>query len=174
MGTNFYWSPPQAHLGNDALTAMGHIGKRGAAGLFCWDCDCTLCKGGNDAIHQGPRLPRKPDGTSDWSNYIALSKEGWFTTCPQCGQTEQPDSYNTALVELGFAELPVARPKGVQSCSSFAWAQQPEVVGTLCRKHPETILVVDEYDKPYTGQQFLDILTLCPVQFTDMIGREFS
>jgi hypothetical protein len=54
MGTNFYTI--------DDI----HIGKRSAAGLYCFDCEVTLCKNGEDAIHQG--------------------SSGWYNTCPKCGK----------------------------------------------------------------------------------------
>ena len=42
MGTNYYL---KGHRGDD--NPKYHIGKRSAAGLYCWDCHITLCKGGN-------------------------------------------------------------------------------------------------------------------------------
>ena len=43
MGTNFY-------LGKYVYETKyeNHIGKRSAAGLYCWDCDETLIIGGKD------------------------------------------------------------------------------------------------------------------------------
>jgi len=55
MGTNFY-------------TVLGkHIGKRSAAGWYCWNCRVTLCKGGDKDIHM-------TDPSKDW-----------YESCPKCG-----------------------------------------------------------------------------------------
>lgn len=44
MGTNYY-------------SADGtHIGKRSGAGLYCYNCKCTLCEGGEKDIHRGQSL----------------------------------------------------------------------------------------------------------------------
>ena len=56
MGTNFYT--------RDGL----HIGKRSAAGTYCWDCRLTLCKGGEKAVHMSTH-----------------GAHGFYDACPKCG-----------------------------------------------------------------------------------------
>lgn len=53
MGTNFYLNKE-------------HVGKRSAAGLYCWDCRLTLCRSGESMVHFG--------GNRDF-----------FLSCPKCG-----------------------------------------------------------------------------------------
>ena len=44
MSTNFY-----LHTKGEEI----HIGKRSAAGLYCYKCHTTTCEGGDKAIHTG-------------------------------------------------------------------------------------------------------------------------
>ena len=53
MGTNYYVKTDDGEV---------HIGKRSAAGWYCWDCRQTLCKG---RVHYG---------------------DGYFDRCPICGK----------------------------------------------------------------------------------------
>lgn len=155
MGTNFYWHVPP---GESSLELRDlHIGKRSAAGLFCWDCEVTLCEGGPDGIHTG--------------------RYGMLDRCPKCGQLPTPHKgmSGPAAVELGFAKASVERPGGVSGTSSFSWAEDPEHVGAICEKTPDDVLVEDEYGRLLTGRQFLDMLKAnCRVQFTRYVGQVFS
>lgn len=58
MGTNFYW---KSDLDDEDV----HIGKRSAAGLYCYDCNRSLCKS-EDLIH--------------YTNAIS----DWYVKCPEC------------------------------------------------------------------------------------------
>jgi hypothetical protein len=79
------------------------------------------------------------------------------------------------MVELGFEKPADQRPRGVQGCSSFSWAEPPEEVGTLCRARATEQIVMDEYGRTYTGEDFLVMLANnCPVQFTESVGRDFT
>ncbi|MGH9095132.1 MAG: hypothetical protein ACRDXE_08220 [Acidimicrobiales bacterium] len=64
MGTNFYVAETSRGAGDES---DGHIGKRVAAGPYCWDCRRTFCPGGDAAVHDGGSWP-------------------WPKTCPGCGQ----------------------------------------------------------------------------------------
>ena len=53
MGTNFYWIvtgtaavPSDVKVPIEEDSPEVHIGKRSAAGPYCWDCGVTLCEGG--------------------------------------------------------------------------------------------------------------------------------
>ena len=139
MGTNFY------------TTKGTHIGKRSAAGLYCWDCGKTLCKDGEDGIHTG--------------------KSDWQSRCPKCGKhaLDHDFSKSTVGVEIGFA-LPYTPDErcGVSTCSSFSWAVRPSAVTRLKK-------IKDEYGRQHTLAEFIDmVLANCPIQFMDSIGSEFS
>ena len=160
MGTNFYWLGMGDDTPSDDLDPEQHIGKRSAAGLWCWDCDETMHKGGRERVHMDAR----PD---------------YYAACPTCGGTF--DNARASLdrgpvaVELGFAEPETVRPTGVEGCSSFTWAQDPEAAGVRCRQAADVEIVADEYGRRMTGGAFLRMLEAnCPLQFTNMIGRWFT
>lgn len=142
---------------NDVMDPSIHIGKRSAAGMYCWDCDVTLCEGGNDGVH--------------------YSRHGWHKTCPQCGAAPVDEGLRSgaAALELGFSGPRKSRPTGVRSCCSFSWAQHPEEVRRLCQEYPDSPIIQDEYERAWTGSQFLDMLhTNVAMEFTDSIGTWFS
>jgi hypothetical protein len=140
MGTNFY---------TDTEERL-HIGKRSAAGLYCWDCGVTLCMGGEKAIH--------------------YDTHGWHDACPKCGnKPSERESLQDGSVgrELGFNKSAPMRKTGVVSCSSFAWAMEPDQLEGYSQ-------VVDEYGTHYTMMEFFQVLEECPVRDFEFVGREFS
>jgi hypothetical protein len=140
MGTNFYVN---RHRGDD--DPKYHIGKRSAAGLYCWDCGVTLCKQGNEGIHE--------------------SRSGWHEQCPICGKLPIKEGWDESSAgrELGFNKNPPKQKNGVASCSSFTWARE---LGKVQR-------IVDEYGREFTRDAFLEMLKECPVQFK-LCGSFFS
>ena len=169
MGTNFYLAThiferegagsyvrevPGAALDSD--DPQFHIGKRSAAGPYCWDCNTTLCEKGEAGVHTDSK---------------------WYDKCPVCGKTFVPVGTlkeGAVAVELGFARSNDKRPVGVQTCASFTWAQSPYLFISFVRKHLDEKIVVDEYERSMTGYEFLNMLeTNCPVRFTDQIGQWF-
>ena len=171
MGTNFYWklkSEPvyelaigeRHELPIDSMDPAIHIGKRSAAGFYCWPCGVTLCQGGEAAVHSGTHA--------------------WYPACPKCGAKPEHVEGDKGViplataVELGFAKPRTSRPPGVRSCSSFLWAQDPARVRQLCEAHLGEVVIVDEYDRELTGGQFLAMLrNNCPIEFTNSIGNWF-
>lgn len=165
MGTNFYVA---GHRGDDDPTF--HIGKRSAAGAYCWDCGKTLCLGGEKAIH--------------------FDTHEWAKTCPSCGKGRDKDSLETSAAgrELGFNRSEPAAKTGVRSACSFMWAMDPEEVIKILERDPpyaecptchQPMPVLeepfeDEYGRLYTKAQFDAMLLECPIQFYDSIGEEFS
>lgn len=143
MGTNFY------------LADTGeHVGKRSAAGPYCWDCGVTLIAQGERRIH---------------SEHATI-----LDACPRCGAKEQEKGYNAALVELGFAKPNEEPLKGVHTASSFTWAQKPETIIALCMASEKLELVQSEYGDTYSGPEFLRMLDMsCPIRFYESIGRDF-
>ena len=170
MGTNFYWIIPTAQTlavrlptGQELEIEVErddpriHIGKRSAAGLFCWDCNLTLCRGGIGHLHKG--------------------RGEWYEQCPQCNgePVNEGLSAGPAALELGFAQPRASRPTGVRGCSSFSWAQDAAAVRGICEQRLEDELIEDEYGRRLTGNQFLGMLAAnVPVEFYDSVGAWFS
>jgi len=151
MGCNFY-------------TLRGkHIGKRSAAGLYCWDCGVPLNREGESGVHKSHADNCTHKGLL--SNYCCLS----LKKCPKCGNKPKKEDFSNSAVgrELGFNKEPFAKKTGVASCSSFSWAMRP----TRAKK---LLFVKDEYGRKYSGKTFIEeILAECPIQFYDLIGQEF-
>lgn len=160
MGTNFYWQSVGEVTPPSSDDPKIHIGKRSAAGLYCWDCSITLCRYGEAGIH-----------------HFAIDchdANRFHTECPRCGTKAQDERLDTGAVatELGFAAPHTARPTGVSSCASFTWAQHPDDVRTRIDKTEAE--VIDEYGHVLSGQAFLAMLQHnCPVWF-HLIGACFS
>lgn len=133
---------------------QNHIGKRSAAGLYCWDCQMTLCIGGITAVHK--------------------SGKDWYEACPKCRQ--KPKERNRAvMMELGFAKPALGAIQGVSSCSSFSWALDDASFHEWAARNGDHECIRDEYGGLFTPMQFEKMLLLnCPIQFRDNIGIEFS
>ena len=146
MGTNFYL---KGHTDSD--DPKFHIGKRSAAGPYCFDCKITLCKGGDAGIH-----------TTKWNRY----EKDWYNKCPFCGKKPIKEDFGSGAAgrELGFDKSPFSRKTGVASCSSFTWARK------LCKVRK----IEDEYGIEYTRDEFEKMLEECPVQYHHSIGQWFS
>ena len=86
MGTNFYWKqiPKEFEkykanvekisvygFDNNNENVLKHIGKRSAAGKYCYHCGVTLNKYGTDHVH----------------NY---EYSEWYERCPICGREGSP------------------------------------------------------------------------------------
>ena len=157
MGTNFYWlqeACPTCGYVEDRMDPEIHIGKRSAAGLYCWDCEITLCKQGTDGIH---------DDDADW-----------YDKCPKCGKEPEYEGWeSSAGRELGFATSKPKKKTGVKSCASFTWAQKSKDVIKKAKANLDKKIIIDEYGRTYTGKEFLQVLEECPIQFKE-IGRWFS
>lgn len=188
MGTNFYLIDNQlmTNITCDNMDPIWHIGKRSAAGMYCWDCNITLHKNGVNAIHKSsheynwykscPQCNKNKGGLyeSNLSNTIAALSERYL----DLGQEELKPitkEINSALVELGFSKANSQRPHGVCSCSSFSWAQNPQAIKMKCKANYNEKLINNEYGDRFTGLEFLNMLKYnCPIEFTTMIGQWFS
>ena len=150
MGTNFYIKTP--------YTATQHIGKRSAAGMYCWDCDLTLCKGGNNEIH---------------FSSLASHDKKWHLQCPNCDAKQSEESLTKSSVgrELGFNKSEPKRKSGVASCSSFSWAMEPADYINLTMV--KDTFITDEYSHVLSIKDFEDVLKECPIRFYGSIGTEF-
>jgi len=162
MGTNFYI---RGHRNDDSPDY--HIGKRSAAGPYCWDCKLTLCKSGETAIH--------------------FEKSKWHDACPKCGKLhmDEPMDHSTGGRELGFNKSAPSPKTGVASCSSFSWAMSetrfgefkssPPVQCCLCgNRYPDPDKWIEnEYDELFTIQEFQAILSECPIHYFRSVGERF-
>lgn len=182
MGTNYYFIldecgyVPTGHgdgtFDIDSEDPRVHIGKRSAAGLYCWDCGVSLCKEGEQFVHYSAR----PRHFSSLADDLAAERGKWNTACPICGKIRMDESLSEGSVgiELGFAKPRSERPLGVRSCSSFTWAQAPDAVRKVCLERPAEVLIRNEYGERFTGGEFTDmLLSNCPIEFTDSIGGWF-
>ena len=165
MGTNFY-----IRGFGHSDDPKDHIGKRSAAGLYCWTCMRTLCVNGPTAVHQG--------------------RSDWWKRCPKCDAAPEKENLEESAAgrELGFNKKPLAR-KGVRSVCSFSWAMDPKtLLEQVKRALPDCPhchraydapgakdeVIEDEYGTLYTLQQFTEtILADCPIQSFDSIGQYF-
>lgn len=145
MGTNFYFVDIDE-------TIKEHIGKRSAAGLFCWNCGISLNFDGNNNVHRGGN--------------------NWLKECPICGKqiTVEKLINSTGGRELGFNKVKPQRKRNVASCSSFTWAMSPGHFANL--KTKQDLHIQDEYGTKIND--FGVILSECPIMFWDAIGQEFS
>ena len=144
MGTNFYTNKKYIDSDNPKY----HIGKRSAAGLYCWDCKITLCKQGIDGIHKSYSI--------------------FYSFCPKCEKnyTSEKLEYSSVGRELGLNKSKPDSKIGVNSCSSFSWAMPKD-------KALKYKAIYDEYGRKYTREEFLDVLKECPIEFDDSIGKSF-
>lgn len=152
MGTNFYWIKGNTYGKNERDSLENHIGKRSAAGNYCWDCGTTLCKSGTADIHTCKRGAHHSDN--------------WYEYCPSCGKTVEKETYNSAYVELGFAQPTTHRLKGVSSCSSFTWTLMKHYTDLqkLARLNSKPI-IRDEYGRTMSASDFLDMVESCPIWY---------
>jgi hypothetical protein len=163
MGTNFYVT------GTDEKV---HIGKRSAAGPYCWDCKRTLCQDGEGSAH------------ATWAGYIMnenhvydCHKTRWFESCPFCGARKKDEDWTTSSAgrELGFNKSKPKKKKGVLSCSSFSWAIAPVSLKDICATHYRGDKpIINEYGDQMTLKEFQQILEECPIQYLNMMDKEFS
>lgn len=168
MSTCFFWKTSDVPSGVKSPTGEViegglerghpkiHIGKRSAAGLYCWNCRCTLCAAGEEYIH--------------------YSRHNRFLDhCPRCGSGPTNEQDGPVAVELGWSEGRQEAPTGVRGTSSFTWAQEPAVVRRTCEERMDESIVVDEYGTEMTGREFLTMLRCnCAVEYLHLVGKWFS
>ena len=147
MGTNFYFNIRDNDL---------HIGKRSAAGAYCYDCGRTLCKGGINGIHRDVEFHDR---------------------CPSCmRKNNKNENYGNSAAgrELGFCKEPRVELTGIRSASSFTWDMDPIYVMLMLNATRTKKPVKDEYGRRLTKTEFYNILKECPIRFYDSIGNNFS
>lgn len=146
MGTNYYWK----NYGERSDDINIHIGKRSAAGLYCYDCGTTFTREGTELLHTG--------------------KSTEYDNCPCCGKTIDENNksiYNAANVELGFQkDIHGIKLKGVQTASSFTWTLMKHKYNIIKKMKITDKLIVDEYDREFTCKEFVEnVLVFCPIEY---------
>lgn len=194
MGTNYYWADKLAEDPSNKDDINVHIGKRSAAGTYCWDCGTTLCLDGARYVHYG-EISLKVTFTTDLGSVAAQAsfvdlcglrqhrydyRPRWSDTCPCCGKSlEGGETFeNTGGVELGFTESSILPKEGVTTAASFTWTLLKH------RKRLDRIsfsasapvqCVVDEYGRAYTAREFLnEALRMVPRSLESQLPCEFS
>lgn len=157
MSTNFYFICKDEDFedisvnGHRSDDPEWHIGKRYAAGLYCWDCNIKMPNSGV----KGPLGPIQ------------------VKTCPKCGKEYKNEGWNSAEGrELGFNKL--GKKTGVATASGFNWAMTFE---NFCKKIGEDVsakIIINEYREKFNIDEFINILNECPIQKFDSIGSWFS
>lgn len=176
MGTNFYIKgDPKEFESKDS--PRWHIGKRSAAGIFCFDCGISLGIGGNKYVHDSPPEWLK-NRFRDRMTEFGL---GAYDSCPLCGKSRSEEDLgsSSAGIELGFNKNQTEKKTGVRSASSFSFAMGLQDLRSRIIEEglvPQQKCVVDEYGRELTLQEFLDILDTIPpsLRFTELLGSEFS
>jgi len=154
MGTNYYWKNSEK-----SNNIQEHIGKRNAAGLYCWDCGTVLNLGGSNEIH---------NGNSPWNEQL--------DSCPSCGAEYNKDETleNSAVgAELGFGKI-TGEKQGLKSCCSFTWTLMKHLwkIQNLSDNVNREKVIINEYGEEFTADEFLQMLKGCPIQC--QLPREFS
>lgn len=84
------------------------------------------------------------------------SSAGWWTRCPICMSANEG---NFGPVKFAF---------------SWTWALPQEEVIDWCTRHGDSYCVKDEYGAVISGRELLRQIEECPIQFSNLIGTEFS
>lgn len=206
MGTNFYRIKTEAELEEDVKNGVEdlnqegeHIGKRSAAGMYCWDCGVTLNVNGEFWVHQSIKsghnrhwyysedkhnknpdlfnpIPKREDFDSDLDFNLSDNSE-WFKRCPSCGKKHEKEpslSEGSGAVELGFAKPNDKKQSGVQTVSSFSWAVVPYEFKEWLEDEMNNECIMDEYGRKMTGKEFMEMLEHnCPIQYYYSLYDEF-
>jgi len=133
-----------------------HIGKSSAAGMWCFDCNVTLKKGGIEQVHHSCDCPDR----HGLHERIACDRH-WHKACPQCGKPAI-DDWSKRL------DYPI-RP-----CSSFSWAMDPMKFMLKALKAKSAFRQIeDEYGRKYTMKNFILQLSRYKIVFYHSVGVRF-
>lgn len=164
MGTNYY------ACNTKNKEHIYHIGKRSAAGHFCWDCGMSstnIAKDnwskkeyvyGTDAIHFG-----------GFKEHTLNDEPTDLEYCPLCGKPFELEEINSMFVELGFSKQP---NRSNNTTCSFSFAVSPYVLSNVMSN--ENICVIDEYGRELTKEEFKEVIQNCGVKYYDFVGEDFS
>ncbi len=120
-----------------------HIGKRSAAGSYCYDCGSVFHQHTSE-LHSGR--------DSDFFKYL--------DSCHGCGKRREERTVfpSSAGIELGFNKAEEVKKEGIGSCSSFTWTLMKHKweLQKLASKKNRKKIVEDEYGRKYTAKEFLE------------------
>lgn len=158
MGTNYYL---KGHCHND--NPIYHVGKWSRAGLYCYDCKLSLCKGGESQIHN------------------STSEDDWYKQCPNCKKKPQKELNNPDEI------------RGVWYCGSFRFAMPANLIALYLNitvnnynktsaEELEKLRLKLGYPKPMfeddtqqvlTREQMVKIVNDCTIKYYDSMGNVF-
>jgi hypothetical protein len=156
-----------------------HIGKRWAAGQWCWECRCQCDYIYRDKVTRAERRYPKGDTPGFALDFVHRNVlDRW--ACPQCGREMRKDAaegYNPALRELGFDKSGPRVHHGIDGANGFHWytgyggigATIDEILHNLHRR----AAVRDEYGQRVTRPEFIAMIAN-DVIVQDCSAREFS
>lgn len=160
MGCNFHW--------RDGT----HIGKRYAAGPYCYNCCIheVIKRRLFRAISVKKIIERGKIILPKFIGALLLAKLTKIR-CPICGAVyvDEPMPAEAAL-ELGFRKGPLQFSKGLHSSSGFIFAQEPKEIK---RRLKTGDVAVDEYGCEYNPDEFQQILVGCVIKNYASIGQIF-
>ena len=180
MGTNYY------ACDKETKEELYHIGKRSAAGYFCWDCGVSYTNiaetytsrlysmtayhrpteynetsylYGNDAVHM-----------TRHDNKLINGEPEILDCCPICGKPKEEEltEVNSAYAELGFSKQP---GKKHNTTCSFSFAVSPYVLSETMKN--ENIIIKNEYGEELSKEQFKEVLQDCGLKYFHSVGQEF-
>jgi hypothetical protein len=165
-------------MGMNIYTLKGkHLGKRSAAGVWCWDCK-VQCE--SHKVFFCKKHKTKLELETDWyarkcskcqervsENDLADDKlPPWATSkvkfiCPDCGKGKMSDKigYNPVFRELGFDKSKPKVKRGIDGASGWGWctdeetglATSKEEIVKKLRRYKE---VETEYGDKWTMKKF--------------------
>lgn len=144
------------------------IGKRAAAGRYCWSCRRILIRCWGQNVH----------GLVHSSLDVVVDSMGnqhkveHLEECPSCGKKAIDEGFNGAVGrELGFNKLLPSEKHGVSSTSSFMFALRFQELFSLFTKlkllFSNKKVIQDEYDRDYSLDEFFRVLSECGIQYID-------
>lgn len=156
MRKNYYLlNPDLPHVESQRSDPRIHIGKKSAAGFYCFDCDRPLWIGPIELLH-----------------FSEHARKFRVKRCPTCGQEPEIEPLSRSSVgrELGFNKMSYPQVKtGVKSTSSFSWAMTPEFFDQHVGE-----FVWNEYGDQLSVGEFRAILKECKIHLFRFLNVEFS
>lgn len=105
-----------------------HIGKRSAAGMFCFNCNETMCDGGKEKVHHSgfdfyticPKCGCKPEYT--YSFRFQWSKDFWKELFAEVDELDIYDEYDEHFTKQQFLEEEIGN--AAKACPNNFWDYQ--------------------------------------------------
>ena len=148
MSTNFYWISKEAV--QDSIQV--HIGKRSAAGSYCFDCGTTLYDGGTVSIHTG-------DNNEVYGR--------WLGACPSCSK-KASDTHSSKSNSIDTINnlSPFSSKSGISMSNSFTWTllKHKWTILEMVKTNSSEKVIVNEYGEFFSAKEFFDELDACPIE----------